>query len=163
MKLDCKISKSVYCLVYFAKLISLFLLKHFSNAGFPCPIMQSPSDHFLRAINTDFDRIIAMCKNWQVLAFCSCSWMTSLHLLLVIDGSGMILCPVEIRPLWFGMICVWEDEQCLAVFSVLIPLIQQLYSIFVWEKLKFWHAVIFSLCLNIMCMVGRMTMAISLQ
>ncbi|RID66543.1 hypothetical protein BRARA_D01676 [Brassica rapa] len=38
---------------------------HFSNAGFPCPIMQSPSDHFLRAINTDFDRIIAMCKNWQ--------------------------------------------------------------------------------------------------
>ncbi|KAK8306971.1 hypothetical protein V6Z12_D03G162500 [Gossypium hirsutum] len=27
--------------------------------------MQSPSDHFLRAINTDFDRIIAMCKNWQ--------------------------------------------------------------------------------------------------
>jgi len=42
------------------------LMKHFSNAGFPCPIMQSPSDHFLRAINTDFDRIIAMCKNWQV-------------------------------------------------------------------------------------------------
>lgn len=46
--------------------ISLFLMKHFANAGFPCPIMQSPSDHFLRAINTDFDRIIAMCKNWQV-------------------------------------------------------------------------------------------------
>ncbi|GJM97319.1 hypothetical protein PR202_ga14238 [Eleusine coracana subsp. coracana] len=39
--------------------------EHFSNAGFPCPIMQSPSDHFLRAINTDFDRIIAMCKNLQ--------------------------------------------------------------------------------------------------
>lgn len=45
------------------------IVQHFSNAGFPCPIMQSPSDHFLRAINTDFDRIIAMCKNWQVLAF----------------------------------------------------------------------------------------------
>ncbi|KAK1314826.1 ABC transporter G family member 3 [Acorus calamus] len=27
--------------------------------------LQSPSDHFLRAINTDFDRIIAMCKNLQ--------------------------------------------------------------------------------------------------
>ncbi|KAF8397731.1 hypothetical protein HHK36_016653 [Tetracentron sinense] len=40
-------------------------ISHFSNAGFPCPIMQSPSDHFLRAINADFDRIIAMCKNWQ--------------------------------------------------------------------------------------------------
>ncbi|XXG88243.1 hypothetical protein AAC387_Pa12g0481 [Persea americana] len=44
---------------------TLACLQHFSTAGFPCPIMQSPSDHFLRAINTDFDRIIAMCKNWQ--------------------------------------------------------------------------------------------------
>ncbi|KAG6762000.1 hypothetical protein POTOM_032482 [Populus tomentosa] len=43
----------------------MYATEHFSNAGFPCPIMQSPSDHFLRAINTDFDRIIAMCKNWQ--------------------------------------------------------------------------------------------------
>uniref|UniRef100_A0ACD5YMM7 Uncharacterized protein n=1 Tax=Avena sativa TaxID=4498 RepID=A0ACD5YMM7_AVESA len=46
---------------------TLACLWHFSNAGFPCPIMQSPSDHFLRAINTDFNRIIAMCKNLQVL------------------------------------------------------------------------------------------------
>ncbi|KAM0885838.1 hypothetical protein ACQ4PT_030088 [Festuca glaucescens] len=44
---------------------TLACLQHFSNAGFPCPIMQSPTDHFLRAINTDFDRIIAMCKNLQ--------------------------------------------------------------------------------------------------
>lgn len=44
---------------------TLACLQHFSNAGFPCPIMQSPSDHFLRAINTKFDRIIAMCKNLQ--------------------------------------------------------------------------------------------------
>ncbi|GMH12514.1 hypothetical protein Nepgr_014355 [Nepenthes gracilis] len=44
---------------------TLACLQHFSNAGFPCPIMQSPSDHFLRAINTDFDRIIVMCKNLQ--------------------------------------------------------------------------------------------------
>ncbi|XP_060174230.1 ABC transporter G family member 3-like [Lycium barbarum] len=44
---------------------TLACLQHFSNAGFPCPIMQSPSDHFLRAINTKFDRIITMCKSWQ--------------------------------------------------------------------------------------------------
>ncbi|EPS70307.1 hypothetical protein M569_04448, partial [Genlisea aurea] len=44
---------------------TLACLQHFANAGFPCPIMQSPSDHFLRAINTDFDRIIAMYRNWQ--------------------------------------------------------------------------------------------------
>ncbi|KAH9317186.1 hypothetical protein KI387_018955, partial [Taxus chinensis] len=44
---------------------TLCCLQHFANAGFPCPVMQSPSDHFLRAINTDFDKIISMCKNWQ--------------------------------------------------------------------------------------------------
>ncbi|XP_076909382.1 ABC transporter G family member 3-like [Bidens hawaiensis] len=44
---------------------TLACLQHFSNAGFPCPIMQSPSDHFLRAINTEFDRIISVCQNWQ--------------------------------------------------------------------------------------------------
>ncbi|GJZ70391.1 ABC transporter G family member 3 [Tanacetum coccineum] len=44
---------------------TLACLQHFSNAGFPCPIMQSPSDHFLRAINSDFDRIITLCKTWQ--------------------------------------------------------------------------------------------------
>lgn len=44
---------------------TLSCLQHFANAGYPCPVMQSPSDHFLRAINTDFDRIISMCKNWQ--------------------------------------------------------------------------------------------------
>ncbi|XP_078446027.1 ABC-2 type transporter family protein [Wolffia australiana] len=44
---------------------TLACLQHFSNAGFPCPIMQSPSDHFLRAINTDFDRVIAMCRSFQ--------------------------------------------------------------------------------------------------
>ncbi|GLJ55915.1 hypothetical protein SUGI_1200450 [Cryptomeria japonica] len=44
---------------------TLSCLQHFANAGFPCPVMQSPSDHFLRAINTDFDKIISMCKNWQ--------------------------------------------------------------------------------------------------
>lgn len=52
-----------YCLVF--ALIDVFV-QHFANAGFPCPVMQSPSDHFLRAINTDFDKIISMCKNWQV-------------------------------------------------------------------------------------------------
>ncbi|XP_028808094.1 ABC transporter G family member 3-like isoform X1 [Neltuma alba] len=56
---------------------TLACLQHFSNAGFPCPIMQSPSDHFLRAINTDFDRIIAMCKNWQQDEFSSVNMDTA--------------------------------------------------------------------------------------
>ncbi|KAJ7525908.1 hypothetical protein O6H91_17G073400 [Diphasiastrum complanatum] len=32
-------------------------LEHFENSGFPCPRFQNPSDHFLQAINWDFDRV----------------------------------------------------------------------------------------------------------
>ncbi|EFJ31332.1 ATP-binding cassette transporter [Selaginella moellendorffii] len=31
--------------------------QYFSAAGFPCPPLRNPSDHFLRAINSDFDRV----------------------------------------------------------------------------------------------------------
>ncbi|BBN02381.1 ATP-binding cassette, subfamily G (WHITE), member 2 [Marchantia polymorpha subsp. ruderalis] len=29
----------------------------FANAGFPCPTMRNPSDHYLRTINSDFDNV----------------------------------------------------------------------------------------------------------
>lgn len=29
----------------------------FANAGFPCPPMRNPSDHYLRFINSDFDKV----------------------------------------------------------------------------------------------------------
>ncbi len=35
------------------------LLQHFAASGFPCPALRSPSDHFLRAINADFDQVKA--------------------------------------------------------------------------------------------------------
>ncbi|KAI0518722.1 hypothetical protein KFK09_006158 [Dendrobium nobile] len=46
--------------VYFgdAKLATKF----FSEAGFPCPVRRNPSDHFLRCINSDFDRVNATLK-----------------------------------------------------------------------------------------------------
>ncbi|KAF2307989.1 hypothetical protein GH714_034119 [Hevea brasiliensis] len=34
-------------------------IKFFSQAGFPCPTRRNPSDHFLRCINSDFDKIAA--------------------------------------------------------------------------------------------------------
>jgi len=32
-------------------------VQHFATAGFPCPELQNPSDHYLRAVNTDFDQL----------------------------------------------------------------------------------------------------------
>lgn len=34
----------------------------FATAGFPCPALRNPSDHFLRCINSDFDRVKATLK-----------------------------------------------------------------------------------------------------
>ncbi|KAJ7536292.1 hypothetical protein O6H91_12G063600 [Diphasiastrum complanatum] len=34
-------------------------LEHFASSGLPCPRFQNPSDHFLQAIDRDFDRVIS--------------------------------------------------------------------------------------------------------
>ncbi|KAL8547851.1 hypothetical protein ACS0TY_007247 [Phlomoides rotata] len=34
-------------------------IEFFADAGFPCPALRNPSDHFLRCINSDFDRVKA--------------------------------------------------------------------------------------------------------
>ncbi|RVW54266.1 ABC transporter G family member 15 [Vitis vinifera] len=39
----------------------------FAEAGFPCPSRRSPSDHFLRCINSDFDIVTATLKGSQRL------------------------------------------------------------------------------------------------
>lgn len=41
--------------------IGLFL-QFFAQAGFPCPALRNPSDHFLRCINSDFDKVKATLK-----------------------------------------------------------------------------------------------------
>ncbi|XP_024530384.1 ABC transporter G family member 11 [Selaginella moellendorffii] len=41
--------------VYFGPAVNA--QQHFASVGFPCPPMRNPSDHFLKAINADFDRV----------------------------------------------------------------------------------------------------------
>nr|XP_010918473.1 ABC transporter G family member 11 [Elaeis guineensis] len=36
--------------------------EYFAQAGFPCPSLRNPSDHFLRCINADFDKVKATLK-----------------------------------------------------------------------------------------------------
>ncbi|KAI0500021.1 hypothetical protein KFK09_018229 [Dendrobium nobile] len=43
--------------VYFGKASEA--CEFFAQAGFPCPSMRNPSDHFLRCINSDFDKVEA--------------------------------------------------------------------------------------------------------
>ncbi|KAI3822504.1 hypothetical protein L1987_10094 [Smallanthus sonchifolius] len=42
-------------------------IEFFSDAGIPCPSRRNPSDHFLRCINSDFDRINATLQGSQRL------------------------------------------------------------------------------------------------
>ena len=37
-------------------------MQFFAQAGFPCPSLRNPSDHFLRCINSDFDKVKATLK-----------------------------------------------------------------------------------------------------
>ncbi|AAF97264.1 Contains similarity to ATP dependent transmembrane transporter protein (wh3) from Bombyx mori gb/AF229609 and contains an ABC transporter PF/00005 domain. ESTs gb/Z18062, gb/AI999375, gb/N96732, gb/F14058, gb/AV528782, gb/AV559526, gb/AV556190, gb/AV562800, gb/AV559560, gb/AV523165, gb/AV565094, gb/AV566285 come from this gene [Arabidopsis thaliana] len=41
----------------------------FAQAGFPCPALRNPSDHFLRCINSDFDKVRATLKGSMKLRF----------------------------------------------------------------------------------------------
>ncbi|KAL2555801.1 ABC transporter G family member 11 [Forsythia ovata] len=41
----------------------------FAQAGFPCPALRNPSDHFLRCINSDFDKVKASLKGSMKLQF----------------------------------------------------------------------------------------------
>ncbi|OAY48497.1 ABC transporter G family member 15 isoform X2 [Manihot esculenta] len=43
--------------VYFGE--TKMAVEFFAEAGFPCPSRRNPSDHFLRCINSDFDRVTA--------------------------------------------------------------------------------------------------------
>ncbi|XP_062206212.1 ABC transporter G family member 11-like [Phragmites australis] len=46
--------------VYFGKASEA--CEFFAQAGFPCPPMRNPSDHFLRCVNSDFDKVKATLK-----------------------------------------------------------------------------------------------------
>ncbi|KAH9616019.1 hypothetical protein KSS87_003211 [Heliosperma pusillum] len=53
--------------VYFGQASEAY--EFFAQAGFPCPAMRNPSDHFLRCINSDFDKVKATLKGSMKLRF----------------------------------------------------------------------------------------------
>ncbi|KAI4374438.1 hypothetical protein MLD38_012432 [Melastoma candidum] len=46
--------------VYFGQASEAY--EFFAQAGFPCPALRNPSDHFLRCVNSDFDKVKATLK-----------------------------------------------------------------------------------------------------
>ncbi|KAJ6818474.1 ABC transporter G family member 11 [Iris pallida] len=53
--------------VYFGQASQAY--EFFANAGFPCPSLRNPSDHFLRCINSDFDKVKATLKGSMKMKF----------------------------------------------------------------------------------------------
>ncbi|XP_062002349.1 ABC transporter G family member 11 [Rosa rugosa] len=53
--------------VYFGQASEAY--EFFSQAGFPCPALRNPSDHFLRCVNSDFDKVKATLKGSMKLRF----------------------------------------------------------------------------------------------
>uniref|UniRef100_A0A5B7ALI6 Putative ABC transporter G family member 11 n=1 Tax=Davidia involucrata TaxID=16924 RepID=A0A5B7ALI6_DAVIN len=53
--------------VYFGQVSEAY--EFFAQAGFPCPALRNPSDHFLRCINSDFDKVKATLKGSMKLRF----------------------------------------------------------------------------------------------
>nr|TKS00824.1 ABC transporter G family member 11-like [Populus alba] len=53
--------------VYFGQAAEAY--EFFAQAGFPCPALRNPSDHFLRCINSDFDKVKATLKGSMKLRF----------------------------------------------------------------------------------------------
>ncbi|KAF5468743.1 hypothetical protein F2P56_012873, partial [Juglans regia] len=46
--------------VYFGQASEAY--EFFAQAGFPCPALRNPSDHFLRCVNSDFDKVKSTLK-----------------------------------------------------------------------------------------------------
>ncbi|KAK4785584.1 hypothetical protein SAY86_002273 [Trapa natans] len=53
--------------VYFGKASDAY--DFFAEAGFPCPSLRNPSDHFLRCVNADFDKVKSTIKGSLKLQF----------------------------------------------------------------------------------------------
>ncbi|KAI4347399.1 hypothetical protein L6164_008214 [Bauhinia variegata] len=53
--------------VYFGQASEAY--EFFAQAGFPCPALRNPSDHFLRCVNSDFDKVKTTLKGSMKLRF----------------------------------------------------------------------------------------------
>ncbi|PHT98428.1 ABC transporter G family member 11 [Capsicum chinense] len=55
--------------VYFGQASEAYEARFTLSTGFPCPALRNPSDHFLRCINSDFDKVKATLKGSMKLRF----------------------------------------------------------------------------------------------
>ncbi|KAI6694355.1 hypothetical protein NL676_022065 [Syzygium grande] len=53
--------------VYFGEASEAY--EFFAQAGFPCPALRNPSDHFLRCVNSDFDKVKATLRGSMKIRF----------------------------------------------------------------------------------------------
>ncbi|KAL3724977.1 hypothetical protein ACJRO7_030053 [Eucalyptus globulus] len=53
--------------VYFGEASEAY--EFFAQAGFPCPALRNPSDHFLRCVNSDFDKVKATLSGSMKMRF----------------------------------------------------------------------------------------------
>ncbi|XP_010069548.2 ABC transporter G family member 11 [Eucalyptus grandis] len=53
--------------VYFGEASEAY--EFFAQAGFPCPALRNPSDHFLRCVNSDFDKVKATLRGSMKMRF----------------------------------------------------------------------------------------------
>ncbi|KAI7730553.1 hypothetical protein M8C21_002705, partial [Ambrosia artemisiifolia] len=71
----------------------------FAQAGFPCPALRNPSDHFLRCINSDFDKVKATLKGSMKLRFEASDDPLEKGIFMLV--SGYFRLPNDIpKPVW---------------------------------------------------------------
>ncbi|KAM0993367.1 hypothetical protein ACFX2A_009161 [Malus domestica] len=75
--------------VYFGE--AKMAVKFFADAGFPCPTRKNPPEHFLRCINSDFDKVLAALMLSQRINYASTDSLISQNNLTIDEIKGKLI------------------------------------------------------------------------